>query len=87
MGNSFRREDEEVCVKQQLVRVQNKSCTMMELLLTQHCYNDNVFELPLAKQTKRNSNKQLAFEIFDRYLLCEELIRKGDSYNSFLSRA
>jgi hypothetical protein len=25
-------------------------------------YNDNVFELPLAKQTKeRNSNKQLAF--------------------------
>jgi hypothetical protein len=72
-SNSFRREDEEVCsnVKQQLVRVQNKeSATMTELLLTQHCYNDNVFELPLAKQTKeRNSNKQLAFEIFDRYLL------------------
>jgi uncharacterized protein (DUF1015 family) len=33
-------------------------------------YNDNVFELPLAKKTKeRNSNKQLALEIFDRYLL------------------
>jgi hypothetical protein len=48
-------------------------------------YNDNVFELPLAKQTKeRNSNKQLAFEIFDRYLLCEELIRKGDSITAFL---
>jgi hypothetical protein len=52
----FRREDEEVCsnVKQQLVRVQNKerhddgAITDTALL-----YNDNVFELPLAKQTKR----------------------------------
>jgi hypothetical protein len=35
---------------------------MTELLLTQHCYNDNVFELPLAKTNQeRNSNKQLAF--------------------------
>jgi uncharacterized protein (DUF1015 family) len=34
-------------------------------------YNDNVFELPLAKNKpkERNSNKQLALEIFDRYLL------------------
>jgi hypothetical protein len=41
-------------------------------------YNDNVFELPLAKkQTKRKKfNKQLAFEIFDWYLLCEELFVK-----------
>jgi hypothetical protein len=37
------------------------------------------------KQTKRKKfNKQLAFEIFDRYLLCEELIRKGDSITAFL---
>jgi hypothetical protein len=47
-------------------------------------YNDNVFELPAKNKTKRNSNKQLALEIFDRYLLCEELIRKGDSITAFL---
>jgi hypothetical protein len=44
---------------------------MMELLLTQHCYNDNVFELPLAKTNQKEiliSNSLL--EIFDRYLLC-----------------
>jgi hypothetical protein len=61
-----------------------KRCTMTDYY-TALLYNDNVFELPLAKQTKeRNSNKQLAFEIFDRYLLCEELIRKGDSITAFL---
>jgi hypothetical protein len=47
-------------------------------------YNDNVFELPLKQTKERNSNKQLALEIFDRYLLCEELIRKGDSITAFL---
>jgi hypothetical protein len=53
-----------------------KRCTMTNTD-TALLYNDNVFELPLAKnnQKKRNSNKQLALEIFDRYLLCEELIR------------
>jgi hypothetical protein len=59
-------EDEEVCsnVKQQLVRVQNKeSADDGAITDTALLYNDNVFELPLAKQTKRkrNSNKQLAF--------------------------
>jgi hypothetical protein len=49
-------------------------------------YNDNVFELPLAKTNQKKeiliSNSLL--EIFDRYLLCEELIRKGDSITAFL---
>jgi hypothetical protein len=49
-------------------------------------YNDNVFELPLAKTNVKKeiliSNSLL--EIFDRYLLCEELIRKGDSITAFL---
>jgi hypothetical protein len=59
---------------------------MTELLLTQHCFITitylNFFS---KKQTKRKKfNKQLALEIFDRYLLCEELIRKGDSITAFL---
>jgi hypothetical protein len=75
-SSSFRREDEEVCsnVKQQLVRVQNKeSAARWQLLF----YNDNVFELPLAKQTKKEiliSNSLL--EIFDRYLLAKNLFVK-----------
>jgi hypothetical protein len=55
---------------------------MTELLLTH--YNDND-ERSLAKKKKKEiliSNSLL--EIFDRYLLCEELIRKGDSITAFL---
>jgi hypothetical protein len=47
-------------------------------------YNDNVFELPLAKQKKEILISNSLLEIFDRYLLCEELIRKGDSITAFL---
>jgi uncharacterized protein (DUF1015 family) len=49
-------------------------------------YNDNVFELPLAKNKpkERNLISNSLLEIFDRYLLCEELIRKGDSITAFL---
>jgi hypothetical protein len=43
---------------------------MTDITDTALLYNDNVFELPLKNKPKeRNSNKQLAFEIFDRYLL------------------
>jgi hypothetical protein len=49
-------------------------------------YNDNIFDLPLAKTNEKKeiliSNSILA--IFDRYLLCEELIRKGDTITAFL---
>jgi hypothetical protein len=58
---------------------------MMELLLTQHCFITITYLNSLAKnKPKKKFNKQLAFEIFDRYLLCEELIRKGDSITAFL---
>jgi hypothetical protein len=85
----FQTRDEEVCsnVKQQLVRVQNKALHDDGAITdTALLYNDNVFELPLAKTNQKKeiliSNSLL--EIFDRYLLCEELIRKGDSITAFL---
>jgi hypothetical protein len=44
------------------------------LLLTQHCFITITYLNFLSKNKpkERNSNKQLALEIFDRYLLCEE---------------
>jgi hypothetical protein len=51
---------------------------MTELLLTQHCYNDNVFELPQAKTKpkERNSNKQLAFRNLRSVFIMKNLFVK-----------
>jgi hypothetical protein len=54
-SNSFRREDEEVCsnVKQQLVRRIKALHDDGAITDTALLYNDNVFELPLAKTNQR----------------------------------
>jgi hypothetical protein len=58
MEAALRREDEEVCsnVKQQLVRVQNKALHDDGAYIDTVLYNDNVFELPLAKNKPKERN-------------------------------
>jgi hypothetical protein len=87
MRQLLQTENEEVCsnVKQQLVRVQNKAlCTMMELLLTQHCFITITYLNSFSKQTKKRnliSNSLLKSSIGIYYA---KNFRKGDSITAFL---
>jgi hypothetical protein len=85
MGSSFRREDEAV-LNNNLYAFRIKKALHDDGAITDTAllYNDNVFELPKTNQKKEILISNSLLEIFDRYLLCEELIRKGDSITAFL---
>lgn len=67
-------------------RVKKALYTAKEIDAKEFLYNDNVFNLPLAMKNDKGEiliNNDV-LDVYDRFLLAEGLIQKGDALSSFM---